>query len=148
MEVTIKQAVELTGLSADTLRYYEKEGFIKPRRQDNGYRYYSEKDIAILKNLVVLRYAHFSLAEIKGMEEFYTLDPNAECNEISRRVLTDKRDELKQAIVNYQRIIDMMDEVLAMVENCESYSMNEELIDEFIFSIFDDIRNEKTKEVD
>ena len=146
MEITIKEAVELTGLSADTLRYYEKEGFIKPRRQANGYRCYAEKDIAMLKNLVVLRYAHFSLAEIKRMEEIYTLEPSAECNDISRRVLTAKRSELKQAIVNYQKIIDLMDELLTMAESSESYLRNEERIDAFIFSIFDDIRNDKIKE--
>jgi len=148
MELTIKQAVELTGISADTLRFYEKEGLLVTKRKANGYRYYTERDVAMLKNLVVLRYAHFTLAEIKGMERIFSMEHDEECNEISKRVLTNKKNELKQAIVNYQRIIDLIDELLAMAETSEDYCVNEELIDEFVISIFDDIRNNQIKEDD
>ena len=52
MGFTIKQAQEITGLSADTLRYYEKESIISAGRGDNGYRYYDELDIGLLKYIV------------------------------------------------------------------------------------------------
>lgn len=35
---------KLTDLSVDTLRYYEKEGIICPRRGANGRRVYSDED--------------------------------------------------------------------------------------------------------
>ena len=40
----IQEFAALTGLSADTLRYYEKEGLLAPARDANGYRIYSERD--------------------------------------------------------------------------------------------------------
>jgi len=44
----IEIAAELTGLHPQTLRKYEKEGFITPERRTQ-YRFYSEKDIEDLK---------------------------------------------------------------------------------------------------
>ena len=81
MEWTIKQTSYITGLSTDTLRYYEKEGMVSPKRHENGYRYYDQQDIAILKNIVVMKYAHFSLAEMKSMEDLYVQNPGTACNE-------------------------------------------------------------------
>ena len=137
---TIKQATKLTGLSADTLRYYEKEGMISPKRHDNGYRYYDERDISILKNIVVMKYAHFTLAEMKSMEALYNNEPCTECNEICKRILNAKISELEQAILNYKKIIELMDTLLPMVDSMEAYLSNEKRIDEFISQIFDDIK--------
>jgi len=140
MELTIGQTTEITGLSADTLRYYEKEGMISPKRHENGYRYYDENDIAILKNIVVLKYAHFTLSEMKSMEEIYAREVNVECNEISKRILNAKITELNQAINNYQKIIALMEELLSMADSSDAYYRNERRIDEFIEQIFNEIK--------
>lgn len=140
MEWTIKQTAKRTGISADTLRYYDKEGILSPKRHENGYRYYDENDITILKNIVVMKYAHFSLAEMKSMEEMFRREPSAECNEISRRVLRAKTAELNHTIDNYRKIVSLMEELLSMVDSNEAYLRNRENIDAFISQIFDDIR--------
>ena len=141
MKWTIKQATAVTGFSADTLRYYEKEGMLSPKRHENGYRYYDENDIAMLKNVAVMKYAHFSLAEMKSMEELYTREPNTECNEIAKRILSEKIAELNRAILNYRKIVTLLEELLPMLENIDTYLSNENRIDEFIDQIFHDIRN-------
>ncbi|WP_298147862.1 MerR family DNA-binding transcriptional regulator [uncultured Acinetobacter sp.] len=49
----ISQVAQLTQLSRDTLRFYEKKGLIQPPlRGDNGYRYYNEqiRPLAKVKN--------------------------------------------------------------------------------------------------
>ena len=33
----------MTGLTRDTLRFYEKKGVIAAKRRENGYRYYTER---------------------------------------------------------------------------------------------------------
>jgi len=38
--VTIVIASEILGVSINTLRKWDKEGILKARRKDNGYRYY------------------------------------------------------------------------------------------------------------
>ena len=141
MNWTIRQTTEATGLSADTLRYYEKEGIISPKRHENGYRYYDDSDISALKNIVVMKYAHFTLAEMKSMEELYTREASTECNEICRRILNAKISELNQAIQNYRGIVTLLESLLPMVESIDTYLSNEDRIDEFLDQIFNDVRN-------
>jgi len=140
MKWTIKQTTEQTGLSADTLRYYDKEGILSPKRHENGYRYYDEADIMILKNIVVMKYARFSLAEMKHMEELFAQEPNMACHEINKQVFQAKIAELNQTIGNYQKIICLMNELLSMIDNTEVYLRNKGEIAEFINQIFEDIR--------
>jgi DNA-binding transcriptional MerR regulator len=149
MEYTIKQTTEATGLSADTLRYYEKEGIITLKRHENGYRYFNERDIAMLKNIVVMKYANFTLAEIKSMESIYnrySREPGeeatecAECNELINQMLNAKITELNQAVSNYQKIVKLMEALLPMIDCVDAFYSNEKQIDEFIEQIFNDIR--------
>ncbi len=56
-----------TGVSSDTIRYYEKRGLFKPSRSSTGYRYYDQdtlQRILFIKNTQKLG---FSLREIKGL---------------------------------------------------------------------------------
>lgn len=50
---TISIAAELLACHPRTLRIYEEEGFVLPKRKNN-IRYYSEEDIAGLKQLIAL----------------------------------------------------------------------------------------------
>ncbi|MDO5057378.1 MAG: MerR family transcriptional regulator [Lautropia sp.] len=61
----IGQFSERTGLSVDTLRYYEKAGLLKPLRADNGYRQYSEADLAWVAFIRRLKETAMPLAQIR-----------------------------------------------------------------------------------
>lgn len=65
MEQLIGKTAEVLGLSADTLRYYEKIGLV-PRvgKNRSGRRTYSEKDVARLKFVQRTQSIGFRLAEI------------------------------------------------------------------------------------
>ena len=141
MNWTIKQAEEMTGLSADTLRYYEKEGIIAPRRHENGYRTYGENDIAVLKNIVVLKYAGFTIAELKNMAKPFGCELGKDCAEEVSGILRKKITELKQAISNYHKIVKLLEESLPIINAGGSLDNNEKLLDDFIDQIFRDIRN-------
>ena len=60
----IQEFAALTGLSADTLRYYEKEGLLAPAR--DGDRIYSERDAAWLAFILRLKETNMPLAQIKA----------------------------------------------------------------------------------
>ena len=137
---SMKQAAEKTGIPADTLRYYDKEGIVSPRRRANGYRDYDEADITSLKNIVVMKYAHFSLGEMKRMEELFVREPSRECAEICREILRAKIAELKQAIGSYKKIANLMEELLLMINGASDYRDSEKRVDAFISQIFDDIQ--------
>ena len=64
----IKETERLTGIPAANIRYYEKEGLLKPgRNKENNYREYSEEDVLRLKQIKVLRLLGITLDEIKEL---------------------------------------------------------------------------------
>lgn len=74
--LTISAAAERSGLSVDTLRYYEKEGLTlhRPDRSASGQRRYSEQNVAWLGTLVMLRRTGMPIRDIKAFVELYRHD--------------------------------------------------------------------------
>jgi DNA-binding transcriptional MerR regulator len=69
--LTITEVAERTGLSLDTLRYYEKAGLISPvGRSAGGQRRYAAADLAWIEFLLRLRDTGMSIA---GMQQFADL---------------------------------------------------------------------------
>lgn len=68
-----KQIADATGLNSETIRFYETKLLLSPKRDTNGYRVYSERD---LERVIFINHAKklgFSLAETK---ELLDLAPN------------------------------------------------------------------------
>ena len=66
--MNIKEVEKITGISSQNIRFYEKEGLIKPNRDDNnGYRVYCEDDIKLLKMIKILRMLDMPVGEIKEL---------------------------------------------------------------------------------
>ncbi len=64
--MNISQLAKAVGVSADTVRYYEKQGLIDaPERQANGYRSYTETHVGLLRFVRGAQALGFSLAEIR-----------------------------------------------------------------------------------
>ena len=61
----INEIETLLGQSRANIRFYEKEGLISPTRNENGYREYTEEDIAILKKIIIFRKLGLSIPDIK-----------------------------------------------------------------------------------
>tara|TARA_B100000029_G_scaffold108349_1_gene99649 strand:- start:893 stop:1207 length:315 start_codon:yes stop_codon:yes gene_type:complete len=51
---SIRIAARLVGLHVQTLRYYERNGMVKPQRSRGNVRYYSEEDITMINNIKAL----------------------------------------------------------------------------------------------
>lgn len=66
--MTIKEMEALSGMTRANIRFYESEGLLAPQRSANGYRDYSEEDLAVLWRIRLLRSLHFPLEEIKAMQ--------------------------------------------------------------------------------
>lgn len=62
-----KELEKRLGITKDTLRFYEKEGLIKPSRDENGYRHYSEEDIRIIQIIMFFRSIEFTIDEIRQL---------------------------------------------------------------------------------
>jgi DNA-binding transcriptional MerR regulator len=63
--LSIQQVAELTGLSIDTLRYYERIGLLEPvSRTSSGHRRYQQKDIDWIGLLITVRETGMPLAQM------------------------------------------------------------------------------------
>lgn len=74
--LTISGAAELSGLSVDTLRYYEKEGLSlhRPERSASGQRRYTEEDVRWLGTLVMLRRTGMPIRDIRRFVDLYRVE--------------------------------------------------------------------------
>ena len=64
----IGKVAQATGLSVDTIRFYEKEGLLRqPERSEGGFRLYSARDIEHLHFIHQAQELGFSLAEIREL---------------------------------------------------------------------------------
>lgn len=61
----IREAAEKTSVSRPAIRYYESLGLMRPSRQDNSYREYSEEDIRRLRKISALRRIGIPLNDIR-----------------------------------------------------------------------------------
>jgi MerR family copper efflux transcriptional regulator len=67
-EVNIQRAAQQSGLSADTIRFYEREGVLpRPPRRENGYREYTEDHVATLRLVRGLRETGMPMAEMASI---------------------------------------------------------------------------------
>ena len=61
----MKEVCSLCGLTKKAVEYYEAQGLIQPTQLANGYRDYTEGNVATLKEIAVLRGCGASVAEIR-----------------------------------------------------------------------------------
>lgn len=99
----IKELSQKTGISAKTIRYYEKAGVLPPAdRLPNGYRIYGDKDLERVKFSLGLRRLDFSLddiAEVLAMRD----RREAPCR-VVLDLLSEKAEEISQRIRELQRL--------------------------------------------
>lgn len=62
--VKIGEFADLTGISKDTIRYYEKIGLLEPEIK-NKHRNYNDNDAILINTIIKLKQTGFSLLEIK-----------------------------------------------------------------------------------
>ena len=66
--MNIAEAERRTGLTRANIRFYEKEGLLKPTRGENGYRDYTEDNVQTLRKIMLLRRLRLSVPDIRAIE--------------------------------------------------------------------------------
>jgi len=95
-----------TGVSVDTIRYYEKRGLIPPApRTDAGYRHYTAQDVQRLRFIVQAKGLGFTLEEIATLLAMRSDTDN--CQQV-RRVAQAKADDIEQRIQKLRRMHDIL----------------------------------------
>ncbi len=66
MGYTIKEAAQIMGIPATTLRYYDRQGLLPfVERKQSGYRVFSDNDIMLLRVIDCLKRSGMELKDIR-----------------------------------------------------------------------------------
>ncbi len=77
--MTVNGVVRASGLSRETLRYYEKMGLLNPRRHaTNGYRVYAGDDLERIEFILRTKKAGFTIRKIRELLDLKKSD-NTSC---------------------------------------------------------------------
>lgn len=90
----------LTGLSRDSLRFYEKRGLLQARRSNNGYRDYPEEAVQWLGYVRTAQQLGFTLAEISA--DLPLLVQGEDAGQALRQTLTRKLADIDARIAALQ----------------------------------------------
>ena len=110
----IGEVTKLTGLSADTLRYYEKFGLLPNiSRNTSGIRLYDEKDVSRLNFIKRAQSMNFSLDEIKKL---LTMREDPQGAKVSVQQLT--ADKLKDVEKQIKELTTLQNELTLLLNLC------------------------------
>ena len=99
MKMLIKEFAEFTGVSVRTLHYYDEIGLLTPAIVDktNGYRYYDEKSLLRMQEILFYRELDFSLKSIGEILSSPNYDTRKSLEE-QKILLTLKKERLERLI--------------------------------------------------
>ena len=120
--INIKKASEETGVSADTIRYYERIGLIPPiKRNENGVREFDEEDLKWIAFSRQMRNAGLS---IESLIEYLALFRSGEETVPARMdLLVEQQHELQERIDVMQQA---MERLTFKIENYTSHMVPSE----------------------
>jgi|SRR5579871_4791448 len=95
--IQIGKVAEQTGLSIDTIRFYQKIGLVKqPARSDGGFRLFSDTEIQDLVFIQKAQELGFSLTEIKQLSVLNQKQDHA-CSQV-RDLLVSKLKDVREKV--------------------------------------------------
>lgn len=106
--MNIKEASQVTGLTADTIRYYERIGLLPPvARTKAGIRQFSERDLAILDFIHCFRSAGMSIDSLLAYMGLVV--KGDESLRERQRILQEEKVRLEQERAKLDRALQRLD---------------------------------------
>ncbi len=97
------QFAEMSGVTARTLRYYDRIGLLKPSAISNaGQRHYTDDDLVKLQQIVTLKFIGFSLEQIISITRMQDTNVNA--------LLAMQREWMEEKIAHMQSVVQAIKE--------------------------------------
>ncbi|SES20580.1 DNA-binding transcriptional regulator, MerR family [Gracilibacillus ureilyticus] len=130
MEYTVSQLAKLSGVSGRTLRYYDQIGLLRPARvNDAGYRFYGEKEVDQLQQILFFRELEMSLEEINRIIHQPDFD-QTEALRSHYKQLEKKRDRLDNIIATVEKTIAAKEGGMNMSNEAKFDAFKEKLIED------------------
>lgn len=111
--MNIGTAGKVSSLPAKTIRYYEDIGLIRPARRDNGYRDYSDGDVARLRFLQRARSLGFTIEDCRLLLSLYEDDSRA--SKDVKAIAENHLDKIEKKIIELK---SMQATLQHLVDNC------------------------------
>lgn len=113
MEYKIGEVSRILNISKEMIRYYEKQGILKPsRKEDNNYRTYSVMDVFLLMEIIRYQSIHFGIKDIsKLLNEHYL--------ENYSQYLYHYYQEIDQDIIKKILLKERVKELAEKIETCK-----------------------------
>jgi DNA-binding transcriptional MerR regulator len=105
--LTIAEVAELTGVTAHTLRYYERIGLLHVGRQDSGHRRFSEHDVNRVVFIGRLRATAMPIRDIQRYFELVEAGPSTEAERL--QLLLAHRDSVRTRLHELEAALDAID---------------------------------------
>jgi DNA-binding transcriptional MerR regulator len=106
---TIKQSAEQTGITEDTIRYYERIALLpRAERKENGHRIYRQEDINTIRLIACLKKTGMPLEEMRPFLAVSADTDPAEYPELVE-LLTSHRKNVVSQIASLQQVVDFID---------------------------------------
>lgn len=98
----IGEVASFLDITPDTIRFYEKEGIIRPTKNPvNGYREYSFEDISRLSDILFYRNVDFSIGDIRKIV-------NGVSSEEMLTMIREKEQEVSRSLASYRKLLIKM----------------------------------------
>jgi len=105
MAYTVKKISRLSGVTVRTLHFYEEIGLLKPAYYgENGYRYYEEKELLQLQQIMFFKELGFTLKQIKKVLGRSDFDKLTALNS-HKRALTHEKEKIGQLLKTIDKTI-------------------------------------------
>lgn len=118
---SIGQLAKEASVNTQTIRYYEREGILKPiNRSDSGYREYDKDCLKKLRFIIQAKELGFSLKEINELLNL-RISSVQKCNQV-RRKAEKKYDEVKSKI----KSLKFLEKTLkSLIDDCKSHTVSD-----------------------
>lgn len=105
MSYTVKQLADLAGVSPRTLHYYDQIGLLEPEQiGENGYRYYSDRAMLRLQQILFFKELGFSLEEIREIMDRPDFDL-LQALRLHKAGLQERLERLKRLITTVEKTL-------------------------------------------
>ncbi|EKE69892.1 Zn(2+)-responsive transcriptional regulator [Gallaecimonas xiamenensis] len=111
----IGELAQASGVSVDTLRFWEKQGLLKANRGGNGYRYYDQGSIHTLNFVLAMKSLGFALEDIRELLEIRVDKDSHTCAEV-KSVAQGQLQQVEKRLAQLQKIRGALS---AMIEACQ-----------------------------
>lgn len=140
VEYTVQNLAKLAGVSARTLRYYDRIGLLHSAHiRPNGYRVYGEAEVDRLQQILFYRELDVPLRDIGGILSDPAFD-TAEALKTHRSALLEKRARLDAIIKNVENTIRNNERGITMSDHEKFEGFKQKLIDENELKYGEEIR--------